>query len=209
MRPQQSKKNRGAASLIKRKRRQRQKRRREDILSLRKQGLSYRKIQQKLGCSRSTISYHCGKSQSERKRVSNQKKNPLCRKVGSFKARCTATSWKHFRSKIKCFKRRAGDRWRVKVDSPYDCADVIEKLGKKPRCYLTGELINLEEPMSYSLDHINPVSKGGTNELNNLQITCASANSAKSNLTLDEFYKLCERVLRWRDINKRKARKRR
>ena len=45
------------------------KRRREDILALRRQGLSYREIQNELGCSKGTISYHCGKNQSEKKRV--------------------------------------------------------------------------------------------------------------------------------------------
>jgi len=177
------------------------KRRREDILRLRSQGLSYKEIEKALGCSRSTISYHCGKSGSEKKRVKSQKKSPLCKKVGAFKARCSKSSWTNFRSKIKCFKRRANynNRHRVKVKNPYTCEDVVNKLGVKPRCYLTGKLINLNKPDTYNLDHIIPVSRGGTNELDNLQITCVEANSAKGNLTLKEFHSLCRRVLNWKN----------
>ena len=185
------------------------KKRREDILRLRSQGLSYKKIEKALGCSRSTISYHCGKERSEKLRVKNQKKDPLCKKVGTFKARCTKSSWRNFRSKIKCFKRRDSysNRHRVKVLNPYTCEDVVNKLGERPRCYLTGKAINLKKPESYSLDHIVPVSKGGTNELDNMQITCAEANAAKSNLTLNEFHALCRKVLEWKNQKKMKRRR--
>jgi len=38
------------------------------ILFLYKKGLSYREIQKKLGCSKGTISYHCGVGQKEKTR---------------------------------------------------------------------------------------------------------------------------------------------
>ena len=208
MKPQYSKRarNRNKSRVQSKYKRQRRvfKRRREDILQLRQQGLSYKEIEKELGCSRSTISYHCGKNNSEKLRVKGQKKNPLCKKVGAFKSRCTKSSWRNFRNKIKCFKRRDSyaNRHRVKVQQPYTCEDVVNKLGKKPRCYLTGKIINLNKPETYSLDHVVPVSKGGSNELENLQITCSEANSAKANLTLNEFYALCRKVLRWKDKRK-------
>ena len=174
------------------------------ILRLRKKGLSYNQIQKTLKCSKATISYHCGKNQSEKKRVRGRKPNPLCRKVASFKTRCTAQSWKTFRIKVKTFKRRNQIRNKVKVINNYTCEDVVKKLGTSPCCYLTGKSINLKNPKSYSLDHIMPVSQGGTNELNNLEITCARANSAKADMTLQEFYKLCEDVLKWKDKKNRK-----
>jgi hypothetical protein len=188
-------------------------RRREDILRLRNQGLSYREICKEVGCARSTVSYHCGKGQKEKTRVSAQARLPLCRKVGAFKARCTKPAWRSFSSKIKCFKRRAKGRkassgWRVNVSSQYTCADVVEKIGAKPVCYLTGKKLDIGASSSYSLDHRVPVSKGGSNDLENLEICSAEANKAKADLSLDEFYKLCEDVLAWRKkCKKREARR--
>ncbi len=188
------------------------KRHREDILNLRKQGLSYTEISQELGCARSTVSYHCGVGQKEKSRIRAKNKNPLCQKVGRFKARCTRSAWKNFSGKVKCFKRRSqGKRrsgWRVKVKFQYTCADVIEKIGDKPVCYLTGAKIDVTDPTLYSLDHRVPVAKGGTNDLENLEICLTKANKAKADLTLDEFYKLCEDVLAWRKkCKKREARR--
>tara|TARA_B100001778_G_C18480539_1_gene580105 strand:- start:321 stop:926 length:606 start_codon:yes stop_codon:yes gene_type:complete len=181
------------------------KRRREDILSLRRQGLTYQQIQKELGCSKGTISYHCGKNQSEKKRVKSIISRPLCKKVTRFKSRCSKESWRGFSNKVKCFKRRnkgnkrtATTHWRVNVKNQYTCADVVEKIGVKPVCYLTGRKINLSKPSEYSLDHRVPSSRGGTNELENLEICSHQANQAKADLTLDEFYKLCEDVLLWR-----------
>ena len=192
----------------------RYKRRREDILNLRKQGLSYGEISKELGCARSTVSYHCGAGQREKSRVRAQKKNPLCKKVGAFKARCTRASWRTFSSKVKCFKRRSKKRsgghstWRVNVGSQYTCADVVEKIGAKPVCYLTGVKIDIDEPEKYSLDHRVPVAHGGSNDLDNLEICSIQANKAKADSSLEEFYKLCEDVLAWKKkCEKREARR--
>ena len=38
----------------------------EDIIDFAEKGLSYRQIQAKLGCSKSTIAYHLGKGQKEK-----------------------------------------------------------------------------------------------------------------------------------------------
>jgi DNA invertase Pin-like site-specific DNA recombinase len=46
---------------------------REDILDLAKKGLSYRQIQAKLGCSKSTIAYHLGKGQKEKAKARRDK----------------------------------------------------------------------------------------------------------------------------------------
>lgn len=191
--------------------RQRYKRRREDILSLRRQGLSFRAIRKELGCSKATISYHCGANQSEKKRVAktNKEMPPLCKKVGMFKAKCSKEAYRNFRNKIKGFKKkrpssgkktRARSHWRVhNIGEPYDCKDVIDKIGVKPRCYLTGRKIDLNNSQAYSLDHRVPTAKGGSNSLNNLEVSCTEANRAKADLTLNDFYKLCEEILAWRD----------
>tara|TARA_R110000824_G_scaffold229702_2_gene417339 strand:- start:359 stop:910 length:552 start_codon:yes stop_codon:yes gene_type:complete len=178
----------------------------EDILSLRRRGMSFRDISKKLGCSKATISYHCGKTQSEKKRVKAQHHDPLSKKVNRFKSRCTKEAWRTFRTKIKGFKKRskgvgkARTDWRVhNVSTPYTCKDVVVKIGDNPICYLTGRKINLNRPSTYSLDHIIPIAKGGSNDLNNLGITCLEVNHAKGSLSLGKFYSLCEEVLAWRD----------
>ena len=51
----------------------------EAIIYLDKKGLSYRKIQNQLACSKSTISYHLGKGQKEKAydRVLKQRENDI------------------------------------------------------------------------------------------------------------------------------------
>ena len=49
----------------------------EDILKLRAEGRSYNEIQKLLGCSKSTIAYHCGKGQKDKtkKRQNKRRQN--------------------------------------------------------------------------------------------------------------------------------------
>lgn len=178
------------------------KRRKEDILRLRKQGKSFGQISKQLGCSKSVISYHCGNG-SEKARVARNNKSaqPICKKVNSFKSRCSKSSYDTFKRKLKGFKRKGSNNSHSIVNNiskNYSCKDVVEKIGKNPRCYLTGKKINLEDTSAYHLDHITPTAKGGSNDLDNLNICLAEANQAKGQLTLKEFYKLCEDVLKWR-----------
>ena len=179
--------------------------RKEQILKLRSEGKSYRQIEKILGCSRSTISYHCGKNGTEKKRVqkNTKKRSAICRKVSGFKSRCTRANWTIFRSKLKTYKKR-NPRCRThsivnSVSENYSCQDVIDKIGENPRCYLTGKKIDLNDPSSYNLDHVIPTSKGGSNDLSNLNICTKNANNAKGDLSLDELYNLCESILAWRD----------
>lgn len=62
-------------------------------------------------------------------------------------------------------------------------------------CYLTGRSLDLSDSSSYRLDHIIPKSKGGDNSLDNCELTCTQANTAKNDMSLDEFIKLCKDVL--------------
>lgn len=181
--------------------------RKEDILKLRKEGKSYNKIQKILGCSKSTIAYHCDGGK-EKKRVTQQNKNrkPICRKVSGFKSRCSKANFGMFRSKLKTFKRKtAGVRYNKShaivnsIKENYTCQDVIDKIGENPICYLTGLKIDLDKPDTYNLDHITPTARGGSNDLSNLGICLKEANMAKGELSLDDLYKLCENIISWKN----------
>jgi CRISPR/Cas system Type II protein with McrA/HNH and RuvC-like nuclease domain len=63
---------------------------------------------------------------------------------------------------------------------------------QKGRCAYTGTKLQFDS--TTHLDHIIPVSKGGTNHPSNLQFVSSVANQAKSNLTHDEFILLCKNI---------------
>ena len=60
------------------------------------------------------------------------------------------------------------------------------------RCALSGELLILGG--NASLDHIMPKSRGGTNDLDNLQWLTKTVNNSKRALTNEEFIVLCRKV---------------
>lgn len=51
------------------------------------------------------------------------------------------------------------------------------------KCAICGVLLS----GAYHIDHKNPVSRGGTNDIWNLQILCVSCNTRKSNKTDAEY----------------------
>lgn len=181
------------------------KRHKENILRLRKEGKTYTQIQKELGCSKSAICYHCGNgNEKKRLKANGKKRSILQKKVSSFKC---ASPRHTLRVKLKGFKKRnSSDRKNAhsvnNICKNYSVKDVLKKIGLNPTCYLTGKKININDGMSYHLDHIIPTAHGGTNDLNNLNICIAEANMAKGQLMLDEFYKLIEAILKHRDRNK-------
>lgn len=77
----------------------------------------------------------------------------------------------------------------------FNYTDVYEKYGENFKCELTGRPLKWREPGAYEYDHIVPVSKGGSNEFENLQIVCREANRAKGDLMQDDFIRLCHQVI--------------
>jgi len=55
----------------------------------------------------------------------------------------------------------------------------------KGRCGICGKFIPLNE---FTIDHIVPISKGGTYDYDNLQCCCFKCNQLKSNEMPDDFY---------------------
>lgn len=169
----------------------------EKILKLRQEGKSYREIQKILGCSKSTVAYHCDDKQKEnnKKRVKKRRDSahPALRKVENFIGR------KKIKNACEKFQMRDGSG---RVDSMSDVKisfkveDVLNKFGDSPKCYLTGRPIDWNDSSSYSFDHIIPASKGGLNTLDNLQLTCPEANFAKRDLTVEQFIDFCKEVLK-------------
>lgn len=70
----------------------------------------------------------------------------------------------------------------------YKSEDALKHLnGPYTKCYLTGIDIDMTKD-DYQLDHILPTSRGGTNELSNLGITCPEVNQMKGGLTNEELF---------------------
>jgi 5-methylcytosine-specific restriction endonuclease McrA len=178
------------------------------IIELRKSGYSYDIIVKKLGCSKSTVSYHCGEGQKEKSKlrlIENRKKeHPLVRKIENFnraykknqvKEKNTNRTLKRIiYQKIASFSRLKGKAYNY---MNFSVEDLLKKIGKNPKCALTGRQIDLKNSKSYQLDHVVPACKGGENSLDNCQLVCREANYAKYDLSTEEFIKLCEEVVNY------------
>lgn len=70
----------------------------------------------------------------------------------------------------------------------YKSEDALKHIGGPyTKCYLSGVDIDMTKD-DYQLDHKIPVSKGGTNELSNLGITCSEVNQMKGPLEIEELF---------------------
>ena len=106
--------------------------RKNRILKLRSEGKSYREIEKILGCSKSVIAYHCdGGKEKKRLQKNLKKRKPICRKVSSFKVRCSRANHDSIRKKLKTFKRKRSAMRQNKthavvnnVSKNYTCNDV-------------------------------------------------------------------------------------
>jgi 5-methylcytosine-specific restriction endonuclease McrA len=65
---------------------------------------------------------------------------------------------------------------------------------QKYRCALSGDEL---DPDFAALDHVNPVSKGGSHAVSNLQVITKTINAMKGTLSNDEFIAICKQVAQW------------
>tara|TARA_R100000008_G_C3581383_1_gene168758 strand:+ start:1245 stop:1847 length:603 start_codon:yes stop_codon:yes gene_type:complete len=186
------------------------------IFELRRKGYNYNQIVAELGCSKGTIAYHCNPEvkRKQLKRNLKRRSSTIAGVVGD-----KITNYLQVRNHIPAYKLKREKKKKVTKHSPqqrkvqmyksrandgvrrnrckrnFGVKDFLEKVGENPECYLTGRPVDLSNKAEYQLDHIHPVSKGGSNELDNLGVTCKEANMAKGDMTTGEFINLCIEVL--------------
>ena len=157
----------------------------EEILRLRSEGKSYNEIHKLLGCSKGSVSYHCGIGQKEKMECRQRKhRNTL---KGILKRKKDNFSFVH---RIK-----GRGRYNRREHLCFSGKEFEERLLSNPTCYLTGRPVDLFKPKTYHCDHMIPVIKGGKSTLENMGLACKEANMAKSDMTVDEFFNLCKEVL--------------
>lgn len=75
---------------------------------------------------------------------------------------------------------------------PVTAKQILEMIrSQHHRCAISGRELT---PETASLDHIHPLSRGGSHEPSNLCIVEHLVNSAKGTMTLEEFVALCRDV---------------
>ena len=179
----------------------------EQIRKLNSEGYTVTEIRKLLNCSNSNVRYHLGYKNSpvykKHKKKYKDKVHPFVEKTGRFKnptickprnknRKCTDR--KAFWDKIRCFHRKRKGAYEVEKYT-FTAEDVINKFGENPKCYLTGDQIDIYDTRNYQFDHIIPVAKGGQNTLDNLGLATSEANHAKRDMTPDQFINLCKKIL--------------
>lgn len=165
------------------------------ILQLRSEGKTYKQITEQTGYCSSTISYYCS-SITKKTILDRQRKYRKGIRVFNRKHKIPP----FLVGKITAFKhgKRRGKN-NINSISFFTTDQFMEKFGQYTKCYLTGRPIDLFIKNTYEFDHIIPISRGGSNELNNLGILCKEANYAKSNLLLDDFLLLCKEIIQYQN----------
>ena len=159
----------------------------QKITELRKAGNSYKQICDLLKCSKSTVSYYCGEDQKTKTSV-RAKRHSSSR--GAVFKKLQGFVYDYGTNTARSLKREdKGSLKNVRVD------DVLNLIGDTPRCYLTGENIDLQDMKSYSFDHKIPISRGGKSNLDNLGLATRVANRSKTDMSHTEFIDFCKKVL--------------
>ena len=159
----------------------------EQILKLRSEGKTYKQIKILIGCSIGTIAYHCGVGQKQkslertlknRKKPNNRLNHILNKKYYNIFVRDAVKGNKRYREK-----------------SNFTLEDVKNHILSKKKCYITGKEIDFQDINSWQIDHVIPLSKGGTTSLDNIRPVIKLANFSKSSMLIEEYITLCKDVL--------------
>ena len=87
-----------------------------------------------------------------------------------------------------------GSRRRGSKTDLINVHELVDLVGQQElRCALTGRKLR---PKQAALDHITPISRGGSHVIDNAQILDKRVNRAKGTMNNDEFIKLCCAVAR-------------
>lgn len=162
------------------------------IIELREKGYSYRKISNELNCSLNAVQYHL----VEKTRLKNREKSKLYKNRKKNNIKVEKKHYKESKELLQSLHaRRYGFLGKVKENEKrFSFYEFRDYLIKNNFCYLTGEIINIEEKDSYEIDHIIPKSKNGERTLNNLGLLSKKINQAKKDMDLFEFIDLCNKV---------------
>ncbi len=155
----------------------------EKIIICKQNNLAWgaRKIAAELGCAYSTVHYHLNekcKTAKNNRQIKRRLENPILKKYEVF-------VYRKLRKKKSNFGRLYNDN--QYLESRFTFQELLKKIEKNPYCYLTGKFIDIQNTESYNFDHIIPIVQGGDNSLNNLGLTTAEANAAKSGKTPEQF----------------------
>jgi len=172
----------------------------EDILRLREMGFSYNQIKSRLGCSKGTISYHCGEGQKDKTLATTRKRRlcPLRTKMEAFiygkKKEVKNPFLETFKPQNHCLRDKMIQFARIGTKAKrkgykfmFKLKDLKKKIGGDPRCHWTGRKIDLTNRKSFHLDHLLPKSRGGDNSLDNCVLACREANQGHSDSTPEEY----------------------
>lgn len=173
---------------------------RDQIIALAAEGKSRLEICQILNCSKSNVCYHLTDGQKSKRAIRQIRRR---KSLHPFEIKLERFIGEKPTSKTriptvgpeKLLYLKAWTFMRKSATKEFTVDDIVRKFSDEPRCYLTGEKIDVYQPRTYHFDHVIPVSRGGTNTLENLGICTRQANLAKSDLTPQEFYQLCKSVV--------------
>lgn len=172
----------------------------EQIKKLHQSGKTYREICDELSCSKGTVAYHVGKNVKEKQKNYSEKhrvQRTVSRKIDTFYSEYDPTDHKsYFYDVIKRIDKKimwfTGEN---KMSKRFTYQELLNKIGDDPTCYISGDKINIADTRSWHLDHIIPKSKGGDNSLENCDVCTRQANMSKTDMTPDEFFAFCQKVL--------------